>query len=78
MRKRPRAIVGMNPGEPLFMRFAGGLRRKAMDQEILGRATVSKPIPEVDFDPADPANALDPGKFGFSFPERLKGLIALS
>ena len=77
MRQCLRAVVGMNSGQPLLMRFVGGFGRKAMDEKVLGRATVSESVAEVDFDAADAANSLDPGEFGFSLPKRLKGLVAL-
>jgi len=72
------AILGMDPVDPILMGFVFRVGRQPVDDEIFGRAPVPKPFAEIDFDAADPGDALDPRQFRFAFLQRAMRPVAFA
>ena len=77
MLDRSLAILGMDPADPFLVGLVGRLGRQAVNQQIFGRAAVLDAVTEIDFETADPGDALDPRQLGLAFLQGAMGAVAL-
>ncbi len=72
------AILGVDSIDPIVIGLVDSLRRQSVDQEIFRGAAVLDAVAEIDFEPADTGDALDPGEFGLAFLQRAVGPVAFA
>src|SRR6185295_1853761 len=73
----PLTILGVDSSDPISISFVSRLGRQAVNQQIFRGAAVLDAVPEVDFEPADARDALDPRQFRFALLQRAMSPVAL-
>ena len=77
MLDRSFAIVGMDSADPFLVGLVGRVGRQAVNQQIFRGAAVLDAVTEIDFEPADAGDALDPRQFRFALLQRAMSPVAL-
>ena len=77
MLDRSLAILGMDSVDPFLVGLVGRLGRQAVNQQIFGGAAILEAVAEIDFEPADAGDALDPRQFRLALLQRAMRPVAL-
>ena len=75
---RALTIVGVDPLDPVFVGFVGGVRRQTVDDEIFRRTAVLEALAKVDLDAADARDALNSRQFRLAFLQGEVSPVALA
>src|SRR5260370_10209299 len=67
----------MDARYPVLVRFVGRIRRQPVNQQLLRRAAVAEPGPQIALEAADPPQLLHAREFGLAFAQRVGGQILL-
>jgi hypothetical protein len=72
------AIVRVDAVDPILIGLVGRLSRQPVNEEIFRGAAVLDAVAEIDFEAADPGDALDSRQLRLAFLQRAMGPIAFA